>query len=122
MVFCHHEGEQQSQGFRLLSAPKKFPLKNPEISWEFNEIFCEDISKIEYQVKLTSKNIALYVFIESDKFDFIASDNFFSMAPSETKTIVIKDIELVNPSESDYLRVRKNDFTVKSLYDLLENS
>jgi hypothetical protein len=116
------KGEQLFHGFRLFSAPKNFPLKNPFIYWELNEVFCDESNEKEYEVKLTSKDIALYIHIDSDKFDFVASDNFFSMEPNETRIISLKNIELIYSSEPVYLKIKKEDFVVRSLYDLLENS
>jgi len=122
LIYDNLEGEQLFHGFRLFTAPKKFPLKDPFISWELNEIFCGESNKKEYEVKLTSKDIALYVHIDSNKFDFVASDNFFSMEPNETRIISLKNLELIYSSEPVYLKVKKEDFVVRSLYDLLENS
>ena len=122
MRFNNLEGEQESHGFRLFSAPKKFPLKDPNISWELNEYFCEESNEKEYELKISTNHIALYVHIDSDKFDFIASDNFFSLAPRETRIISLKNLGLIFSSEPAYLKVNKEDFTVKSLFNLLENS
>jgi len=122
LIYNNLEGEQLFHGFRLFTAPKKFPLKDPFISWELNEVFCGESNRKEYEVKLTSKDIALYVHIDSDKFDFVASDNFFSMEPNETRIISLKNLELIYSSEPAYLSVKKEDFAVRSLYNLLENS
>jgi hypothetical protein len=122
LKFTSLEGEQEFHGFRLFSAPKKFPIENPNISWELNEYFCEESDEKEYELKISTNRIALYIHIDSNKFDFIASDNYFSMAPSETRVITIKNLSLIYSSEPAYLRVKKEDFVVKSLYDLLENS
>jgi len=116
------ESNQEFHGFRLFSAPKKFPLRDPVISWELNEYFCEEINEKEYEIKISTNNIALYVHIDSDKFDFIASDNFFSLEPGESRIITLKNLGLVYSSEPAYKTVKKEDFSVKSLYDLLENS
>ena len=122
LKFTNLEGEQEFYGFRLFSAPKKFPLENPKISWELNESFCEESDEKEYELKISTNRIALYIHIDSNKFDFLASDNYFSMAPSETRVITIKNLSLIYSSEPAYLRIKKEDFVVKSLYDLLENS
>ena len=122
LKFNNLEGEQEFHGFRLFSAPKKFPLEYPNISWELNEYFCEETNQKEYELKISTNRIALYIHIDSDKFDFLASDNYFSMAPNETRVITIKNLSLIYSSEPAYLRVKKEDFVVKSLYDLLENS
>lgn len=116
------ESEREYHGFRLFSAPKKFPLKDPNISWELSEYFCEEPNKNEYELNINANEIALYVQIDSKKFDFIASDNYFSLEPGESRTIILKNLGLVYPSEPVYKAVKKEDFSVKSLYDLLENS
>jgi len=116
------EGEQVFHGFRLFSTPKKFPLKDPNISWELNEYFCEESNEKEYELKISTNHIALYVHIDSDKYDFIASDSFFFLAPGEMRIVSLKNLSLIYSSEPVYLNVKKEDFTVKSLYNLLENS
>ena len=119
LKFNNLEGEQEFHGFRLFSTPKKFPLKDPNITWELNEYFCEESNKKEYELKIFTTQIALYVHIDSNKFDFIASDNYFSLEPSETRIISLKNIGLVYSSEPAYKNVKKEDFSVKSLFDLL---
>jgi len=109
------------QGFRLLDAPKRFPLKNPSLSWEVSEIKNLDTNEVKCEIKISSKYIALYVFIESEKYDFLASDNYFSMEREETRIIILKDLNLIYSSEP-YPIINKNDFKVRSLFDLLENS
>jgi len=116
------EGEQEFHGFRLFSAPKKFQLKDPNIHWELNECYHEDTNEKDYELKITAKQISLYVHVDSKKFDFIASDNYFSLEPGETRIISLKNLGLVYSSEHAYKTVKKEDFSVKSLYNLLENS
>ena len=116
------EVEHELHGFRLFSAPKKFLLSNPNLSWELNEYFCEESNEIELELQISTNIIALYVHINSDKFDFIASDNFFSLAPGETRIVRLKNLGLIYSSEPEYKGVKRDDFTVESLYDLLENS
>jgi beta-mannosidase len=109
------------QGFRLLVAPKKFSLKNPSLSCELSEIKNYNTNEAEYKLMISSKNIALYVFIESDKYDFLASDNFFSLEPDQTRIIILKNLNFVYSSEP-YSKVSTDDFKVKSLFDLIKNS
>jgi beta-mannosidase len=116
------EGEQEIHGFRLFSAPIKFQLQDPNIYWELSEYPCDDKVEKIYELKITAKKIALYIHIDSNKFDFIASDNFISLEPGESRTITLKNLGLVNSSEPAYKTVKKEDFSVRSLYDLLENS
>ena len=116
------EGEQEIHGFRLFSAPKKFHLKDPNLHWELREYNYEDSNEKEYELKISANQIALYVYVDSKKFDFIASDNYFSLEPGETRKISLKNLGLVYSSEPEYKTVKKEDFSVKSLFDLLENS
>ena len=115
-------GEQEFHGFRLLSAPKKFLLKDPNIFWVLKEYLSKESNEMEYELKISTNNIALYVHIDSDKFDFIASDNFFSLAPGEMRIITLKNLGAIYSSEPAYLAVKKEDITVKSLYNLFNDS
>jgi len=122
LKFNNLVGEQEFHGFKLFSAPKKFPLQDPNISWELSEYYCEDSNEKDYELKITAKKIALYVHVDSQKIDFTASDNYFSLEPGETRIISLKNLGLVYSSEPAYKTVKKEDFSVKSLYNLLENS
>jgi len=122
LKYQNFEGEQEFHGFRLFSAPKEFQLKDPNIHWELSEYYCEDINEKEYELKISANQVALYVHVDSKKFDFIASDNYFSLEPGESRTIKLKNLGLVYSSEPAYKTVKKEDFSVKSLYNLLENS
>ena len=115
-LFDDEDGDLIHQNFRLLDKPKKFPLMDPSLTWE-----CAKVANSEYEIEISSKELALYVFIDSDKFDFIASDNFFALEPNTSKTIVLKELNFVYSSEP-YPIVDKTDFIVKSLYDLIEFS
>ena len=66
-------------------------------------------------MKITSIHIALYVFIDSDIYDLVCSDNFFSIETNETKEIYLKN-KLFSESIED-LKVK--DLKVRTLYDLL---
>ncbi|MFX0048594.1 MAG: glycoside hydrolase family 2 protein [Candidatus Hermodarchaeota archaeon] len=120
--YQNFEYKQEIHGFRLFSAPKDFHLSDPNISWELSEFRCEDTNEKEYKLNITANEIALYVHVDSKKFDFLASDNYFSLEPGETRTISLKNLSLVYSSQPAYKTVKKEDFSVKSLYDLLENS
>lgn len=105
-------------GFRLFDSPKKFSLYNPELSYEFEDISDDEP---EYKVTINSKNIALYVYIDSNIVDFIASDNFFSMEPEESRIITIKKINFLNNKDklNNHQEIRTL-FKVRSLYDLIK--
>lgn len=69
---------------------------------------------------ISSKEIALYVFIDSDDFDFIASDNFFSMEPNESRVIVLKELKPLDPKVKFTEQKAKDSLRIGSLYDLLK--
>ncbi|MFX1496241.1 MAG: glycoside hydrolase family 2 protein [Promethearchaeota archaeon] len=103
------------RGFHLFDSPKKFKLINPELSFE--------IEKKEHQealrIILKSKNIALYVYIDSEVIDFVASDNFFSMEPGETRIVDLKEIKMANPQNKLQSNQIYKSIKVKSLYDFI---
>ena len=98
------------RGFRLFDHPKKMSLKSPELSYKITKI--KDVP-YEYTVEITTQHLALYVFLESESLDFIASDNYFSMEPGEIRDILLKVIK--NGDTLDVDKVIK----VKSLNDLV---
>ncbi len=102
-------------GFKLFRSPKYFMLTDPELNFK-----CERISNSKQDLKLiiSSRYIALYVFIDSDELDFIASDNFFSMEPKETRTIILKEIKPLDSKLEIKDRIFPNLIKVGSLYDL----
>ncbi len=112
-----NENEITYHGFRLFDSPKNFSLYKPELSYEFEDISDE---KPEFKVTINSKNIALYVYIESNIVDFIASDNFFSME-QESRIITIKNINFLNNKDKliNHQELRTL-FKVSSLYDLIK--
>ena len=70
------------------------------------------------KIRIKNDVIAPYVFIESEKFDIILSDNYFSMEFNNEKILVIKlnsfihkEIEVAGKEIFDSLRI-------KSLWDL----
>ena len=107
------------RGFRLFDAPKLFTLRDPEISYTFEEIKVEKNNNYHFRLKIQAKNIALYIFIDSDLVDFIASDNFFSMEPNESRTINIEILRILKHSK-DHSKLQIIDsFILRSLYDIL---
>ena len=103
-------------GFRLFNSPKYFKLYNPELSFK-----CQLVTGTndEFKIEINSKNIALFVFIDSNEVDFIVSDNFFTMQPNETRTIVLSDIHFLNSNKKISEKEFQDKIRVKSLYDLL---
>ena len=103
-------------GFRLFNSPKYFKLYNPELSFK-TELIPGPTDG--FKIELTSKNIALFVFIDSNEVDFIASDNFFTMEPNETRTILLNDIRFLGPNKKISKEEIQDKIRVKSLFDLL---
>lgn len=96
-----------SRGFRLFDHPKYFPLEDPYLYFEIR-----DKNEKNLTLAIKSKRVALYVFIYSESMDFIASDNYFSMEPEETRLINLRLMK--NEKKSDI----KTELKVHSLYDL----
>ncbi|MFX0083152.1 MAG: glycoside hydrolase family 2 protein [Candidatus Hodarchaeota archaeon] len=72
------------------------------------------------KLKLKVRNISLYVSIDSNIVAFIASDNFFSMEPNETRDI---DIEIVRSLEKVKDHSKQEiikSFKIQSLYDIIK--
>ncbi|MFX1280172.1 MAG: glycoside hydrolase family 2 protein [Promethearchaeota archaeon] len=108
------------QGFRLFEAPKFFKLQDPKISSIFGDIVGEENNQIQFRLKLQAKNIALYVNIDSDLVDFIASDNFFSMEPNDVRDIDIEIMNYLDLGKKYSEQEIKNSFKIQSLYDLIK--
>jgi beta-mannosidase len=101
------------RGFRLFDNPKQFQIKDPEILHNITELKTKDSGGYTHKIQISSKNIALYVLIDSDTIDFIASDNYFSMEPGETRDILLKGIKNGEIKDLNEL------IEVKSLYNLV---
>ncbi|MBD3352894.1 MAG: hypothetical protein GF364_15530 [Candidatus Lokiarchaeota archaeon] len=114
------------RGFRLFDHPKKFDLQDPNLEIkQVIEIETDpDDTYQKFQIDIYSSKIALYVYLESNNMDFIASDNFFSMQPNETRNIdirvkKIKNIDdLSDKSVLTSVEVKKM-IKVDSLFDLV---
>jgi beta-mannosidase len=106
-------------GFRLFDAPKFFILKDPKISYTYEELNVEkNNNNIRFRLRLKAQNIALYVNIDSDLVDFIATDNFFSMEPNYAYTIDIEIISTVIQNSEYSKQDIIESIKIRSLYDL----
>ncbi|NVM34588.1 MAG: glycoside hydrolase family 2 protein [Candidatus Lokiarchaeota archaeon] len=105
-------------GFRLFDNPKSFSLKDPELELNFHEIEKNQLEILDIKINIKTNHIALYVFINADSLDFIASDNYFSMEPGETRVITLKHIRLVDSHKKLTFQDIKKRIYVSSLYDL----
>jgi len=104
-------------GFHLFDAPKYFSLADPELSINSKEINKGNDNQISIELNINTKNIALYVFIESDTIDFVASDNFFSLEPGESRLIKLNIIKILDQNLS-FNKIIES-LKINSLYDLI---
>ncbi|MHA1767786.1 MAG: glycoside hydrolase family 2 protein, partial [Promethearchaeota archaeon] len=89
--------------------------ENPEISFAIKEIEEGLKDEIRYSMLISSKKLALYVFIESDNVDFIASDNYFALSPDKSREIIIR----IKDTKSRDIRDKfLSSLKVFSLYNL----
>ncbi|MHA1309477.1 MAG: glycosyl hydrolase 2 galactose-binding domain-containing protein [Candidatus Helarchaeota archaeon] len=98
------------KGFRLFTAPKNLKLKNPNLTWEIKKI-----NDKKFELSIKSQEIALYINIRSNKFDFIASDNYFSLNKGENCKIILN---LNNKLTMDELI---SNINVESLFELMND-
>ncbi|MHA1699371.1 MAG: beta-mannosidase [Promethearchaeota archaeon] len=107
------------RGFKLFARPKDFPLVPPGLSWELEETNSEpDHGILFLTLKIHTTNIALYVYLDSTRLDFIASDNFFSMRPNELREITLELKIREDQTIQSLLDEFKSSFMLKSLHDL----
>lgn len=78
------DGTAIHRGFRLFGNPKDFPLPDPGIEHRVEP------SGDGWAVTITARAIAIYVHLEVDGMDALASDNFFSMEPGETRIVTVR--------------------------------
>jgi beta-mannosidase len=109
------DGTPVMHGFRLFDAPQHFPLQDPSLDVQVEEGKHGEL----YRMTVKASHTALYVNIESEEVDFIASDNYFSMMPGEVRQITLEinhtHDPAVKPGGGDIART----FRVRSLYELL---
>jgi hypothetical protein len=106
------------RGFRLFDAPKNFPLNNPDIKYSIERADETNRDKIDYKLTINAKQIALFVHVESDAVDFVASDNFFPLEPGESRAITLRIEDYPKYSEEISEEEITKSFQVKSLFDL----
>ena len=109
------------QGMKLFDAPKKFNLENPSIKWEIIKIDDKDLADLRGDIKITNESIALFVFLDSKVYDFIANDNYFSMEPNETRIIRLDHLKKRDGSSLSIQEIKREAFYIKSLFDLMNH-
>lgn len=120
-TFTFQDGDiiNKSEGFKLLDAPKRFPLMNPRLSFRIKEMPSEVPELLKYEVIVHSEKIAIYVFLESEVIDFFASDNFFSMRAGQARKLVL-EVPIHQGEKHDKIDdLLRNTLKVQSLQDLV---
>ena len=107
------DGEKAFYNYHLVFNAKSKKGKLSVTDAEGNKIESRDTEKTKYKITINSKTIALYIHIESNEMDFIASDNYFSMEPGESREIEIRIVS--NNSKKDLDDIIK----INSLFDLI---
>jgi beta-mannosidase len=113
------DGSILHHGFRLFGDPKDFPIANPHLEVTGS---LEDVGdgSIQYELNITASSIALYVYLDSETVDFLASDNFFSLDAGETRTIVVEPVTLPLGDEAPAGQAFLDAISAKSLFDLVK--
>ena len=109
------------QGMKLFDAPKKFNLQDPSIKWDIKIIKDEDLTELNVEIKVSNEFIALFVFLDSEEYDFVASDNFFSMGPNEARIIKLTKFKKRDGSSLSIQEIKKEEFNIRSLFDLINS-
>ncbi|MHA1895144.1 MAG: beta-mannosidase [Candidatus Helarchaeota archaeon] len=105
----NENGDEILKGFRLFEPPKFFPLKNPNIKWKM-----KNVKENCYELTVNVNEIALFIHVESEEFDFKASDNFFSLNKGESYKIIL------NLNAKELIEDFPSSLKISSLYDLLK--
>jgi hypothetical protein len=118
-MMAAEDGTILHHGFRLFGDPKDFPLSDPKLEVKGS---LEDVGDgtIQYELSISAGSIALYVYLESDGVDFLASDNFFSLEAGETRTIQVEPVTLPLGDETPGGQAFLDAISVKSLFDLVK--
>ncbi len=107
------EEKEISRGTLLFSRPKHFKFLDPGITYSVKE------EGDHFRLTFRTENYAKYVVIDSDRFDFIASDNCFDLSKGEEKDIVIKKDDITKDGKT--FTVQVSDFhclNVLSAFDI----
>ena len=76
--------------------------------------------KASYKLTINAKQIALYVHVDSEAVDFVASDNFFALEPGKSRVISLRIEKILKPGGNISEKELIQSIQVKSLFDLRE--
>ncbi|MDK2951252.1 MAG: beta-mannosidase [Kosmotogales bacterium] len=98
-------GKEVYRDAKFFRTPKSIPLTDPKISFNMEG---------ESKLTVSAEENSLFVFLYSDKHDFICSDNYFHMRKNEKRIVEIEWKEKIFDKEI------VNSLKIFSLYDLLK--
>jgi beta-mannosidase len=104
--------------FHIMGKPGNFKLKKPEFQIKLKE---DSDLKNACKIQIQNDKLAPYVFIESDKFDIIPSDNYFSMVFNAEKDVTIKLNGFIHQGIDVTAEEIFKSLRVKSLWDLRDH-
>jgi len=107
-------------GYKLFDKPKNFRLKESNFEIQLKDYSEKEFPNYDLIIEIYSENISLFTFLESDLFDFIASENFFVMEPEQSKKIGLKIIAYEEIIEKWTLKEIICSIEVYSLSDLIK--
>jgi beta-mannosidase len=108
-------------GFRLLTDPKHLRLEPADITLNSKIIQEKNPDESYLEVNVVANNSVLFLYFESDRVDFIASDMFFAMYPGQQRAIKLKIQQIHNQKVENILEALKrlqSSLLIKSLADL----
>jgi beta-mannosidase len=110
MIFARIKDEDGTsyENYHLLGRPGEFCLKKPNIALK---LLNDKTLKNECRIQIQTDKLALYVFIQSELFDIIPSDNFFSMEFNSEKIILVKLNQFIH---------KGTEVTAKEIFDSLK--
>lgn len=107
------DNQEISRGTLLFCRPKHFQFLNPEIRYSVKE------EADRYFITLNTDNYAKYLTIDSEKFDFVASDNCFDISKGEEKVIEIKKSDITKNGLPISVQVSDfNEIKILSAFDI----
>ena len=101
--------------FHTMGRPGDFKLQKPEFHIKLLE---EENLKNTCKIHIQNDKLAPYVFIESNKYDIIPSDNYFSMEFNTEKILSVKLNGFIHKGINATAEEIFNSLSVKSLWDL----
>ncbi|MBD3338508.1 MAG: hypothetical protein GF353_05345 [Candidatus Lokiarchaeota archaeon] len=104
--------------FCLLKAPKTYKLIDPLLDFTIVKVVIEKSDLAIVEIDVISEYIAFYVHVKSRNFDFIASDNYFSLEPNKKRRIKLSIFNSKKVHINELKKIIYKEFELNSLYDL----